>query len=194
MVQVFLVFISAMLVNNFVLSRSLGICPFIGVSKKLETAVGMGLAVTFVLVPAAIITHLVYNHVLVRFNLSYLYIICFVLIIAALVQVVEMYIKRSSPTLYRALGIYLPLITTNCVVLGVVLINADTYQDSLLLAVVFAAGAGIGFTLAMVLFAGIRERLAYCNIPKPFQGMPAAMITAGLMSIAFLGFSGMISN
>ena len=191
--EVFLVFISAMLVNNFVLSRSLGICPFIGVSRRLETSVGMGLAVTFVMVISSAITHLVYTQVLVRFGLEYLFIITFVLIIASLVQIVEMYIKRSSPTLYRALGIFLPLITTNCAVLGVVLLNVDLFNDSLVLAVVHALGAALGFTLAMVLFAGIRERLQYSKIPPVFQGMPIAMIIAGLMSIAFFGFAGMIS-
>ena len=191
--EVFLVFISAMLVNNFVLSRSLGICPFIGVSRRLETSIGMGLAVTFVMVISSAITHLVYTQVLIRFGLEYLFIITFVLIIASLVQIVEMYIKRSSPTLYRALGIFLPLITTNCAVLGVVLLNVDLFEGSLLLAVVHALGAALGFTLAMVLFAGIRERLQYSKIPPLFQGMPIAMIIAGLMSIAFFGFSGMIS-
>ena len=191
--EVFLVFISAMLVNNFVLSRSLGICPFIGVSRRLETSIGMGLAVTFVMVISSAVTHLVYTQVLVRFGLEYLFIITFVLIIASLVQIVEMYIKRSSPTLYRALGIFLPLITTNCAVLGVVLLNVDLFGESLILAVIHALGAALGFTLAMVLFAGIRERLQYSKIPQVFQGMPIAMIIAGLMSIAFFGFSGMIS-
>ena len=191
--EVFLVFISAMLVNNFVLSRSLGICPFIGVSRRLETSVGMGLAVTFVMVISSAITHLVYTQVLVPNELEYLFIITFVLIIASLVQIVEMYIKRSSPALYRALGIFLPLITTNCAVLGVVLLNVDLFEASLVLAVVHALGAALGFTLAMVLFAGIRERLQYSKIPAVFQGMPIAMIIAGLMSIAFFGFTGMIS-
>ena len=191
--EVFLVFISAMLVNNFVLSRSLGICPFIGVSRRLETSIGMGLAVTFVMVISSAITHLVYTQVLVRFGLEFLFIITFVLIIASLVQIVEMYIKRASPTLYRALGIFLPLITTNCAVLEVVLLNVDLFDESLILAVVHAFGAALGFTLAMVLFAGIRERLQYSKIPQVFQGMPIAMIIAGLMSIAFFGFTGMIS-
>ena len=191
--EVFLVFISAMLVNNFVLSRSLGICPFIGVSRRLETSIGMGLAVTFVMVISSAITHMVYTQVLARFGLEYLFIITFVLIIASLVQIVEMYIKRASPTLYRALGIFLPLITTNCAVLGVVLLNVDLFNESLILAVVHAFGAALGFTLAMVLFAGIRERLQYSKIPHVFQGMPIAMIIAGLMSIAFFGFTGMIS-
>lgn len=189
--DLFLVFIGAMLVNNFVLSRSLGICPFIGVSRRLETAVGMGLAVTFVMVIASAITHLVYAYVLVPLELEFLHIIAFVLIIASLVQIVEMYIKRASPALYRALGIFLPLITTNCAVLGVVLLNVEQYSDSLLSSLVHSLGAALGFTLAMVLFAGIRERLAYSDVPKAFQGMPIAMVIAGLMSIAFFGFVGM---
>ena len=191
--QIFLVFISAMLVNNFVLARSLGICPFIGVSRRLDTSIGMGLAVTFVMVISSAITHVVYSQVLARFGLEYLYIITFVLIIASLVQIVEMYIKRASPALYRALGIFLPLITTNCAVLGVVLLNVDLFADSLIYSVIHAFGAALGFTLAMVLFAGIRERLQYSKIPAVFQGMPIAMIIAGLMSIAFFGFTGMIS-
>ena len=189
--DVLLVFIGAALVNNVVLSRSLGICPFIGVSRKLETALGMGLAVTFVMIIAASFTHLVYAHVLVPLEVEFLHIITFVLIIASLVQVVEMYIKRTSPALYRGLGIFLPLITTNCAVLGVVLINVDEFGDSFVNSVVHAAGAALGFTLAMVLFAGIRERLQYSKIPPVFQGMPIAMIIAGLMSIAFFGFTGM---
>ena len=190
--DVFFVFLGAMLVNNFVLSRSLGICPFIGVSKRLETAVGMGLAVTFVMVISSAITHMVYTQVLARFGLEYLYIIIFVLIIASLVQIVEMYIKRVSPTLYRGLGIFLPLITTNCAVLGVVLLNVDLFAErSVIFSVIHALGAALGFMLAMVLFAGIRERLEYSKIPKTFQGMPIAMIIAGLMSIAFFGFTGM---
>ena len=191
--DILLVFVGAMLVNNFVLSRSLGICPFIGVSRRLETSLGMGLAVTFVMVIASAITHLVYAHVLMPLELEFLHIIVFVLIIASLVQVVEMYIKRVSPGLYRALGIFLPLITTNCAVLGVVLLNVDLFEGSLVLAVVHALGAALGFTLAMVLFAGIRERLQFSKIPSIFQGMPIAMIIAGLMSIAFFGFTGMIS-
>ena len=190
--DIFLVFLGAMLVNNFVLSRSLGICPFIGVSRRLETSLGMGLAVTFVMVISSAIIHMVYTQVLVRFGLEYLYIITFVLIIASLVQIVEMYIKRVSPALYRGLGIFLPLITTNCAVLGVVLLNVDLFADrSVIFSVIHALGAALGFTLAMVLFAGIRERLEFSKIPKVFQGMPIAMVIAGLMSIAFFGFTGM---
>jgi len=191
--EIILVFMSAALVNNFVLSRSLGICPFIGVSKRLDTSVGMGIAVTFVMSIAAVITHLAYNLVLVPLGLEFLHIIAFVLIIASLVQVVEMYLKKNVPSLYQSLGIFLPLITTNCAVLGVVLLNVELFSESLLTALVHAIGAAAGFTLALVLFSGIRERLAYNDIPKAFLGMPIAMIIAGLMSIAFLGFTGMIN-
>ena len=191
--QVILVFMSAVLVNNFVLSRSLGICPFVGVSKRLETAFGMGVAVTFVMTLSAAFTFIVYNYILVPLDLEFLYTIAFVLIIASLVQIVEMYMKKSSPTLYQGLGIYLPLITTNCAVLGLAVLNIQMFSDSFLLAMVHAIGAAIGFMLALVLFAGIRERMAHNNIPASFVGMPIAMIVAGLMSMAFLGFMGLIS-
>lgn len=188
-----LVFVSAALVNNFVLSRSLGICPFIGVSKRLDTSLGMGLAVTFVMALASAITHLVFGYVLSPMGLEYLHIIVFVLITACLVQVVEMYLKKHSPGLYKALGIFLPLITTNCAVLGALLLNIELFSGNLLLAIVHAVGAAAGFTLALVLFSGIRDRLSYSRIPKVFDGVPIAMIIAGLMSIAFLGFTGMIN-
>jgi electron transport complex protein RnfA len=191
--EVFLVFISAALVNNFVLSRSLGICPFIGVSKRLDTSLGMGLAVAFVMSFASVVTFLVYNYLLVPLGLEYLQIISFVLITACLVQVLEMYLKKNNPTLYKALGIFLPLITTNCAVLGALLLNIELFESSLLLALVHALGAAAGFTLALVLFSGIRDRLRYSPIHKIFDGVPIAMIVAGLMSIAFLGFTGMIS-
>ncbi|MCL2500848.1 MAG: RnfABCDGE type electron transport complex subunit A [Defluviitaleaceae bacterium] len=191
--ELVLIFISAALVNNFVLSRSLGICPFIGVSKRLDTSLGMGLAVAFVMVLASAITHTVYNLILTPLSLGYLYIIVFVLITACLVQVVEMYLKKNSPALYKALGIFLPLITTNCAVLGVLLLNIELFAGSLLSAVVHAVGAAAGFTLAMVLFSGIRDRLAYSPVPKIFDGIPIAMIVASLMSVAFLGFAGMIN-
>ncbi|MDR2650284.1 MAG: electron transport complex subunit RsxA [Clostridiales bacterium] len=189
--QTLLIFISAVLVNNFVLNRFLGICPFLGVSKKVETAVGMGLAVTFVMALASGVTYIVNAFILIPLNLDYLYNIAFILIIAALVQLVEMFIKKSSPSLYQALGIYLPLITTNCAVLGVTVINrANNYN--FIVSVVHGVGAALGFTLAIVLFASIRERIERNHIPKAFQGFPIALITAGLMSIAFLGFTGMI--
>ncbi|MDR1665146.1 MAG: electron transport complex subunit RsxA [Clostridiales bacterium] len=190
--QVILIFLSAVLVNNFVMSRFLGICPFLGVSKKVETAFGMGVAVTFVMALASAVTFLVYNFILVKLEITYLYNIAFILIIAGLVQLVEMYLKKSSPTLYQALGIYLPLITTNCAVLGVTVLNMENYSDSFLTSVVHGVGAAVGFTLAIVLFAGIRERMEHNNIPAAFKGFPIALITAGLMSIAFLGFTGLI--
>lgn len=190
--QTLLVFISAVLVNNFVLSRFLGICPFLGVSKKIETAVGMGMAVTFVMTLASAATFVVYNFVLAKMEITYLYNIAFILIIAFLVQLVEMYMKKASPTLYQALGIYLPLITTNCAVLGVTVLNKENFTTDFLTSVVHGAGAAIGFTLAIVLFAGIREKMEHNNVPASFLGFPIALITAGLMSIAFLGFSGLI--
>lgn len=189
--ELILVFVGAALVNNFIFSKFLGICPFLGVSKKVETAFGMGLAVTFVMTLAAAVTHIVYNSILVRFGLEYLYNIAFILIIASLVQLVEMFIKKSSPTLYQALGIFLPLITTNCAVLGVAVLNVDNGYD-FITSVVNGLGAAVGFTIAIVLFAGIRERVARANVPKSFEGMPIALITAGIMSIAFLGFTGLI--
>lgn len=189
--NIFLVFFGAVLVNNFVLSQFLGICPFLGVSKKVETAIGMGVAVTFVIALASAATWLVYAFILVPLGITYLYNIAFILIIATLVQLVEMFIKKSSPTLYQALGVYLPLITTNCAVLGVAVLNMSNNYN-FIYSVVSGVGAALGFTLAIVLFAGIRERLEHNNIPKAFLGFPTALITAGLMSIAFLGFSGLI--
>lgn len=203
---VFLVFLSAALVNNFVMSQFLGICPFLGVSKKIETALGMGVAVTFVMALASAVTYIVYHTVLlpsvdaylefggakIPLDIEYLYNIAFILIIAALVQLVEMFIKKSSPALYQALGVYLPLITTNCAVLGVTVINKNRADFNFILSVINGVGAAIGFTIVIALFAGIRERIENCDIPKPFKGFPIALITAGLMSIAFLGFQGLI--
>lgn len=193
-------FLGAIFVNNFVLSKFLGICPFLGVSKKVETAVGMGVAVTFVMTIASAATCLVYNYVLIQLKLQYLYNIAFILIIASLVQFIEMFIKKSSPTLYQALGVYLPLITTNCAVLGV---TVSSMQDldamgnvaigmKFAYSLVYGVGAALGFTLAIVLFAGIRERLERNNILPAVKGFPIALITAGLMSISFLGFSGLL--
>ena len=189
--SLFILFLGAIFVNNFIFSKFLGICPFLGVSKKVETAAGMGVAVIFVITLASAATWVVYNLVLVKLGLEYLYNIAFILIIASLVQFVEMFIKKSSPSLYQALGVYLPLITTNCAVLGVAVLNMDNKYD-FIQSIVNGVGAAIGFTLAIVLFAGVRERIASNNIPKAFQGCPIALITAGLMSIAFLGFSGML--
>jgi len=192
-----LLFISAVLVNNVVLSRFLGICPFLGVSKKVETSVGMGLAVTFVITIASMISYFVYNFILVPLKIEYLYTIAFILVIASLVQLVEMIIQKSSPALYQALGVFLPLITTNCAVLGVAVINMQKGiqsdgQFGLIHSVVNGFGTAIGFTLAIVLMAGIRERIEFSPIPKHFKGYPITLITAGLMAIAFLGFAGMI--
>jgi len=189
---VFLVFFSAVLVNNFVLSQFLGICPFMGVSRKIDTALGMGAATTFVMTLAAAANFIVYNFILVRFEIQFLYNIMFMLVIAGLVQLVEIYMKKSSPGLHQALGIYLPLITTNCAVLGVVILNRSRFVDDFLLSVVHGIGAGMGFTLAIVLLASLREKMEYNNIPSTFKGIPIALITAGLMAIAFMGFTGLI--
>lgn len=191
MTEYLLILLSAILVNNFVLSRFLGICPFLGVSKKVETAFGMGMAVTFVMTMASIISYIVFKWVLEPIGMEYLSTIAFILVIASLVQLVEIVIQKVSPSLYQALGIYLPLITTNCAVLGVAVLNKDL-EYNLLKSVVHGAGAAIGFTLAIVLFAGIRERLEKNNILPSLQGFPIALITAGLMAVAFLGFQGLI--
>jgi electron transport complex protein RnfA len=188
--RIFVIFLSAILVNNFVLQRFLGICPFLGVSKKVETALGMSMAVIFVMVLASVITWFL-NSLLEAMGLGFLRTIVFILIIATLVQFVEIFLKKSAPALYEALGIFLPLITTNCAILGLALINIQ-YQYTLLETVFHAAGAGLGFGLALVLFAGIREQLEFADIPKPFQGLASALITAGILSMAFMGFSGMI--
>lgn len=191
-----LIFITAIFVNNIVLSQFLGICPFLGVSKKVETATGMGAAVAFVLVIATIVTYIVQKFVLEAFGLEYLQTIAFILIIAALVQMVEIILKKVSPALYQALGVFLPLITTNCCILGVAILvangtyNAQGLEPGLLTGVVFAFATALGFALAMVLFAGIREQLSLVNIPKGMQGMSIALITAGLLAMAFMGFSG----
>lgn len=183
--------ISAMLVNNFVLSRFLGICPFLGVSKQVETASGMGMAVAFVMTLASIITYFVQKAILVRLEIEYLQTIAFILVIASLVQFVEMFIKKASPTLYDALGVYLPLITTNCAVLGLTILNIQN-KFNLIETIIHAVFASLGFSLAIILFAGIRERLALSNVPESLKGFPIALITAGLMSIAFLGFTGLV--
>ena len=189
--QIFLIMLSSILVNNFVMSRFLGICPFLGVSKRVSTALGMDAAVTFVIAMASLFTYLAHYFILVPLEIEYMQTLAFILIIAALVQFVEMVIQKSSPSLYQALGVYLPLITTNCAVLGVAIINIEEKYD-LLQTLVNGVGGALGFTLAIVLFAGIRERLELNDIPKPFQGFPIALITAGLMSVAFLGFQGLI--
>ena len=184
-----LIFITAIFVNNVVLSQFLGICPFLGVSKKVETATGMGAAVAFVLVIATIVTYLVQKFVLDAFGLEYLQTIAFILIIAALVQMVEIVLKKVSPALYQALGVCLPLITTSCCILGVAILVIQNDFD-LLTGVIYAFATAIGFALAMVLFAGIREQLSLVNIPKGMDGMAIALVTAGLLAMAFMGFSG----
>jgi len=190
MTNLLLIIFGSIFINNFVLARFLGICPFLGVSKKLETAVGMGMAVTFVMTMASAITYGV-NKLLIHFKLGYLDTITFILVIAVLVQFVEMILRKYSPGLYQALGIYLPLITTNCAVLGVALINADPSAGyNFIEATVNGFAGGLGFTLAIILFAGLRERLEFAPLPKAMEGFPIALILAGLMSIAFLGFSG----
>jgi len=191
MQDIMIIIIGAILVNNIVLSQFLGICPFLGVSKKLSSAIGMGAAVTFVMVLSSLITWLVQRFILEPLSIGYLQTIAFILVIASLVQFVEMVIRKTSPDLYRALGVYLPLITTNCAVLGVAIINI---QKSFSLGSMLANSLGnaIGFTLALILFAGIRERLEEADIPKSLAGIPIALITAALMSISFLGFTGLL--
>lgn len=183
-------FITSFLVNNIIFSQFLGICPFLGVSKKIETAAGMGIAVIFVITLSSIITYLVQIFILNKLGLEYLQTIAFILIIAALVQFVEMFLKKSSPGLYQALGVYLPLITTNCAVLGVVILNIQK-SYTFIEAIVNSVATSSGFLLAIVLFAGVREKLETSDVPESLKGSSIALISAGLMSIAFLGFSGL---
>ena len=191
--ELLIISIGAIFIQNFVLVQFLGICPFLGVSKKVETVLGMGFAVVFVMTCASAITWLV-QQLLVLFNIEYLQTIAFILVIAVLVQFVEMFLQKSIPSLYSSLGIYLPLITTNCAVLGVAIVNITKFGGmpySFLNSVVYGMSAGFGFTLAIVLFAGVRERLESSDIPSFLKGMPVTLITAGLLSIAFMGFSGL---
>lgn len=183
-------FISAFIVNNIIFMQFLGVCPFLGVSKKLDTATGMGIAVIFVITLSSIITYIVQVAILNRFGLEYLQTIVFILIIAALVQFVEMFLKKSSPGLYQALGVYLPLITTNCAVLGVA-INNFAYEYNFVQSLVYSVATSSGFLLAIVLFAGVREKIDSADVPDALKGSPIALVAAGLMSIAFLGFSGL---
>ena len=182
--------LGAVLSNNFIFSQFLGICPFLGVSKKVDTAVGMGVAVTFVMGLASAITWLVNTFILVPLNLGYMQTVAFILVIASLVQFIEMFLQKAMPSLYTALGVYLPLITTNCAVLGVVLLNVQN-SYSFISSVVYGITGGLGFLLAIVLFASIRERLVFAEYPKAFEGFPIALVTAGLMALAFMGFSGL---
>ena len=190
----FLLFmVSCILTNNFIFSRFLGCCPFLGVSNKVETAVGMGVAVTFVMALASLFTHLIYNYILIPLKLEYLSTIAFILIIAGLVQFVEMFIRKSSPSLYKSLGIYLPLITTNCAVLGVAILNVSN-SYGIVYSVFNGVFSALGFMLAIVLMAGVRERLETSNIPKCLKGFPISLITAGLMSMAFMCFKGLFAG
>lgn len=191
MKELLLIAIGSAVVNNVVLSQFLGLCPFLGVSKKVETAGGMGVAVIFVITIASLVTALINKFILIPANLVYLQTIVFILVIAALVQFVEMFLKKSMPALYESLGVYLPLITTNCAVLGVALTNVQK-EYSIIASVVNGVGISVGFTLAICILAGIREKMEYNDITESFQGMPIVLVTAGLMSIAFFGFSGVI--
>ena len=191
MKSLLLIAIGSALVNNVVLSQFLGLCPFLGVSKKVETAAGMGAAVLFVITIASAVTNLIYKFLLVPTDLTYLNTIVFILVIAALVQFVEMVLKKSMPALYESLGVFLPLITTNCAVLGTALTNVQN-DYSFIASVVNGIGISLGFLIAIVILAGIREKMEYNNIPESFKGMPITLLTAGLMAIAFFGFSGLI--
>lgn len=191
MKELLMIAVGAALVNNVVLSQFLGLCPFLGVSKKTSTAAGMGGAVIFVLTISSFFTSVIYKYVLVRFHLTYLNTIVFIIVIAALVQFVEMFVKKMSPSLYNALGVYLPLITTNCAVLGVALLNVQKNYN-LIESVVNGLCTAVGFTIAIVIMAGIRERIEYNDIPESFKGMPSVLLAAGLMSMAFFGFAGLI--
>lgn len=191
MSEILLIIVGGVLVNNYVMSQFLGICPFLGVSKKVETAIGMGMAVTFVMALAALFTYFIQAYLLVPLDLEYMQTIAFILVIAVLVQIVEIALKKISRSLYQALGVYLPLITTNCAVLGMALLNTREGYN-LIQSVVNGVASALGFTLSIVLFASIRERLATSNMPKWMDGFPGALITAGLMSLAFQGFSGLI--
>lgn len=189
-IQIVSIILAALLTENFVMVQFLGCCPFLGVSKKIDTALGMGMAVTFVMALASAFTWLSNKYLLIPLGLGYLQTILFILIIAGLVQFVEMFMKKSMPSLYNALGIYLPLITTNCAVLGATLLNVQNYPDSFIFSLIYGTFAALGFTLAIVLMAGIRESLDESSVPESFRGFPITLITAGLMSIAFMGFSG----
>ncbi len=182
--------LGAVLVENFILVKFLGICPFLGVSKKTDTAVGMGFAVIFVMGLASMFCWLVNEFLLVPLNLQYMQTVAYILVIAALVQFVEMFLQKSMPTLYQALGIYLPLITTNCAVLGVALLNTQ-YNYTLIESIVYGVMGGVGFTVAIFLFASVRERLEFADYPKAFEGFPIALVSAGLIALAFMGFSGL---
>ena len=195
--ELLIISVGAILINNFVLVQFLGICPFLGVSKKVETASGMGFAVVFVMICASALTWLVQEYLLIPFGIEYMQTIAFILVIAVLVQFVEMFLQKSVPSLYNSLGVYLPLITTNCAVLGVAINNITKFggtEMSFVKSIVYGGSAGLGFTLAIVLFAGVRERLETSDVPEVLKGMPIVLVTAALLSIAFLGFSGLSFN
>lgn len=189
--ELLVILISSSLVNNVVLSQFLGLCPFLGVSKKTNTATGMGVAVIFVITLASAVAGLIYQYILLPLDITYLQTIVFILVIAALVQFVEMFLKKFMPALYQSLGVYLPLITTNCAVLGVALTNVQK-NYGILTGIVNGFATAVGFTISIVILAGIREKLKYNDIPESFQGMPIVLVTAGLMAIAFCGFSGLL--
>lgn len=185
--------LGAILINNFIMSQFLGCCPFFGVSKKIDTAVGMGMAVTFVMGLASAVTYLINNFILVPLGLEFMQTVAFILVIATLVQFVEMFLMKSMPALYQALGVFLPLITTNCAVLGVTILNIDSnynFGESL----VNALGAGLGFMVALLLFSGVRERIDRADVPKMFKGVPAALVAAGIVAASFMGFGGIVEN
>lgn len=192
MTDFLLILVSTILVNNFVLVQFLGLCPFMGVSNKLESAIGMSFATTFVLTLSAILSYLTYHYVLIPLNVPYLQTISFIVVIAVTVQFTEMLVKKSSPMLYRVLGIFLPLITVNCAVLGLALLNVKKNVGSVFEAAVYGFGAAVGFSMVLILFAALRERIALADVPLPFKGISISLITAGLMSLAFMGFSGLI--
>ena len=189
--ELLIIAIGAAFVNNVVLSQFMGLCPFLGVSKKIDTAAGMGGAVIFVITISSFVTSIIYRAILVPLDMTYLQTIVFILVIAALVQLVEMFLKKSIPSLYQSLGVYLPLITTNCAVLGVALTNVQN-GFGVLESTVAGIATAVGFTVSIVIMAGLREKIEYNDIPEPFKGMPVVLLTAGLMSIAFFGFSGLI--
>ncbi len=193
MKSMLVILFSAMLTNNFVLSKFMGICPFLGVSKKLDSAAGMGAAVTFVMVCATICTYPVYTFLLAPFGLEYLKTVAFILIIALFVQLIEMILKKKMPSLYESLGVYLPLITTNCAVLGVTILNIDNGYN-FVESIVDALGAGLGFTLALLIFSGVRSRVDKADIPETFKGVPATLIAASIVSVSFMSFSGMVEG
>lgn len=192
MKSILVILLSAMLTDNFVLSKFMGICPFLGVSKKLDSATGMGLAVTFVMICASAVTYPIHHGILVPAGLEYLDTVIFILVIALFVQLVEMVLKKSIPTLYKSLGVYLPLITTNCAVLGAAVLNIDN-SYTFVQSIVNSIGAGLGFMLALVIFSGVRRKMEYADIPEAFKGVPATLIAASIVSVSFMGFSGLFS-